>query len=159
MRIDDLFAPCWTFVARVIATVTTDDCRPGRRHNFLPAADTALSSLLPHRMGAARAWQMLPLPRRVLPSTILLRRAPHRKPTPTRSLIRPRPLFHHMTIRHLRLPCRLRAGPPLGRALKQTPLQAPSHLLLTMGSGPAGPLAEPFEVLTSHRESHGRERL
>ena len=44
MRIDDLSAPSGRFVARVTATVTTDDCRPGRGDIF-PAADTAFASV------------------------------------------------------------------------------------------------------------------
>ena len=56
MRIDDPSAPCGRFVARVTATVTTDDCRPGRGKLF-PAADTAFALVfaIPSRGAAGSA--------------------------------------------------------------------------------------------------------
>ena len=157
-RIDHLFHPSGRFVARVTAAVTTDDCRPGRGDIFLPPTLLSLR-FLPYPPGAARARQKPPLQRRVSPSMLLPRQAPHGEPTPPISLIRPRPPLCHRATRHLRLPCRLRAAFPLGRAEKQPPPLAPSHLLLTMASGPAGPLVHPLNVLSPRRESHGRDSL
>ena len=158
MRINDLSAPSGRFIARVTAAVTTDDCRPGRRDNF-PAADTDFDSFFLYPPGAARARQKPPLPRRVSPSMLLLSRASHREPTPSRSFIRPRPPLRLRATRHLRLPCRLRVSSPLGRTGKQPSPPAPSHLLLIMTSGPAGPLVHPLDVLSPRHESHGRDRV
>ena len=43
-----------------------------------------------------------------------------REPTPPRSLIRPRPPLRRLATRRLRMPCRLRAASPLGRAEEQS---------------------------------------
>ena len=73
--------------------------------------------------------------------------------------MRPRPLLRYRATRHLRLPCRLRAEFPLGRAEEQLPPLATSYLLMTMASGPAGALVYPLDVLSPRRESHGRDHL
>ena len=158
MRIDDPFAFRGRFVARVTAAVTTDDCRPGRGEFFLPPTVLSLR-FLPYPPGVARARQKPMLQRRVSPSMLLPRRAPHREPTPPRSLIRPRPPLRHRATRHLRLPCRLRAAFSPGRAEEQPPPLAPSYLLLIMASGPAGPLVHRLEVFSPRRESHCPDRL
>ena len=158
MKIDVFSARCGRFAARVTAAVTTDDCRP-RRGEFFPAADTAFASIFPYPPGAARARQKTPLPRRVSPSMLPPRPAPRTEPTPPRLLIRPRSPVRHRATRYLRVPCRLRAPSPLGRAEEQPPPLAPSHLPLIMASGPPGPLVHPLDVQSLRRESYGRYRL
>ena len=158
MKIDDLSAPSERFVTRVTASVTTDDCPSGRRKTFLPPTLLSLR-FLPYNMGAARARQKPPLRRGVSPIMLLPRRPPHREPAPPRSVIFPRPPLRYMAPRHLRPPCWLWVASPLGRAEEQPPPLAPSHLLLRMASGPAGPLVLPLDVLSPLRESHGRDRL
>ena len=119
---------------------------------FLPPTLPSLR-FLPYPLRAARARQKPQPPWRVPPSMLLPRRAPHREPSSPRSLIRPRSPLRHMATRRLRLPCRLRAVSLLGRAKEQPPPLAPSHLLLSMASGPAGPIVHPLDVLPPRRES------
>ena len=158
VKINDLSAPSGRFVARVSATVTTTDRRPGRGDFFLLSTPFSLR-FLPYPVRAARARQEPPLPRRLSPSMLIPSRALHREPIPPRSLVRPRPPLRRLATRHVRLPCRLRAALPLGRADEQ-PLPLPlSRLLLNMASGPTGALVHPHGVLTPRRESHGRDRL
>ena len=132
----------------------------------VPAVETfflspTLPSLLflPYHLRTARARQKPPLPRRLSPSMFFPRRELHREPIPPRSLIRLRPPLRRLATRHLRLPYRLRAASPLGRAAEQPLVLALRRLLLIMVSGPAGPLVHPHGVLTPRRESHGRDRL
>ena len=132
---------------------------PAAEQFFL--APTPLSlRFLPCPLRMARALQKTPLPRRLSPSMLLPRRALRREPIPSRSLIRPRSPFRRLATRRLRLPCRLRAAFPIGRANEQPlPLALLCLLLIIMVSGPAGPLVHPQGVLTPRRESHGRDRL
>ena len=158
MRIDDLSAPSGRFAARATAAITTDDYRPGREDFFLSPTLHSLR-FLPYPLMAARARQKPPLPQGLSPSMLLPCRTPHREPAPPRSVILPRPPLRYMAPRHLRPPCWLWVASPLGRAEEQPPPLAPSHLLLRMASGPAGPLVLPLDVLSPLRESHGRDRL
>ena len=128
MRIDDVSAPSGRFIARVPATVTTVDCRPGRGEIF-SAADTTLASLLPCPLREARSLQKPSLQRRLSLSMLLPRRALHREPTSPQSRIRPLLPFRRLATRRLRLPCRLRAASPLGCAEEQ-PLPMPLSYLL-----------------------------
>ena len=158
MGIDDLSAPSGRFLARVTAAVATDD-RLRSHGDFFPEADTAFASVfaVPSEGGTGSAEA--PATAILSPSMLLPRRAPHSASTPPRSLIWPRPSLRRLSTRHLRLPCCLRATPPLGAAEEQPLPLAPSHLLLIMASGPAGLLVHPLDVLTPRRESHGRDRL
>ena len=132
-------------IARVTAAVTHDDRRPGR--GDVSRAPTLLSlRFLPYRLRVARARQKPPLPRRVSPDMLLPRLAPHREPTPPRSLIRPRPPLRRIATRHPRLPGHIRAASLIGRAKEQPPTLAASHLLLTMASVPAGFLVRLLDV-------------
>ena len=144
-RIDDLSPLSGRFVARVTTAVTTDDCRPGRGE-FVPAADTDFASVFAVPSWGGTGSAESPATATRSPSVLRSRRASHREPTRQRSLIRSRPPFRHWATRHLRLPCRLRAAFPLGRAEEHPPPMATSHLLLIMASGPAGPLIHPLDV-------------
>ena len=73
MRIDDLSAPPGRFVARVSASVTTVDRRPGRGRT-LPAADNDLIRSSPYPPRSARAPQNPLPPRQPSPSRLLQRR-------------------------------------------------------------------------------------
>ena len=145
MRIDNFSAPSGRFAARVSAAVTTVDHRPGRGDNF-PPADTACASVfaVPSEGGTGSA------------------------PSPTSTsqgddsaaiMVRPLPLLRRLATRHLRLPCRLRAASPLGRADEHPLPLVLRRLLLIMVSRLAGPIVYPYGVLTSRHESNGRDRL
>ena len=132
----------------------------------VPAADTFFLPPTPFSprfepcpLRVARALQKPPLPRRLSPSILLLHQALNRESIPPRSLIRPRPPFRLLATRHLRLPCRLRAASPLGRADEQPLPLGLRRLLLIMVSGPVGPVVHPHGVLASRREFHGHHRL
>ena len=142
---------------RVTAAVTTDGCRPDRGESF-PAADTAFALVLAVPSAGGTGWAEVPAA-----ATSVAQHAPFTSNTsrgadsaeitdPAASAPSPH------GDRHLRLPCRLRAASPLGRAEEQPPPLAPSHLLLIMASGPAGPLVHPLDVPSPRRESHGRDR-
>ena len=140
----------------VSAVVTTFDRRPGRGETCLPPTPLSLRFL---PLSAARALQEPPLLRRLSPSMLLARRARHKEPIPTRSLIRPRPPLSRLVTRRLRLPCRFRATSPLGRANEQPLPLALRRLMLIMVSSPAGSLVHPPGVRTPRREPHGPDRL
>ena len=125
---------------------------------FLPPTSLSLR-FSPCPLRAAEARQNPPLPRRLSPHMLFLRRVLYREPTPPRSLIRPRLPLGRLATRHLRLPRRLRAASPLRHADKYPLALALSHLLLIKASGPAGLLAHPPGVLIPRRESHGRDPL
>ena len=61
--------------------------------------------------------------------------------------------------RHLRLPCRLRAASPLGRADEQPLPLALRRLMFIRALVSAGPLSHPHGVLTPRRKFHGRNHL
>ena len=156
MRIDDLSAPSGRFVARVTAAVTTDDCRPGRGDNF-PAADTAFASVFTVPSGGGTGSADAPAAAKSVTQ--------HAPPTSSTSQGADSaeiadPAASAPSLQGdppTALP--LRVAFPLGFAEEQSPPLAPSHLLLIMASGPAGPLAHPLDVLSPRRESHGRDHL
>ena len=158
IRIDDISAPSGKCVARVSAAVTTVDRRAGVGA-ILPAADADFSSVFAGPSEGGTGSAEAPLPRRLLPSMLLPRRALHREPISPGLLIRPRSPLRRLATRRIRLPYRLRVASPLGHADEQSHPLALRRLLFIMVSGPTRPLVHPPGVLTPRSEPHGRGYL
>ena len=158
MRIGDLSAPSRRFVARVTAAVTTDGYRPDRGE-LVPAADTAFASVFAVPFGGATGSAEAPAA-----ATSVVQHAPPTSSTPQGA--------DYVEITDPAAPAPLRQGdpapptalPPSGRISTRTRRRTAAATgaeppAVDYASGPAGPLVHPLDVLSTRRESHGRDRL